>query len=167
MADNCRFLGTIQGAFLPLQQGKLNGAIQNLIFCLVGTSLMHQIIGQQRKLCTSILLKNKFSQWYIEQVLKQLEENSNIPLNQIELDPIDLCLPVMKELGAGRIVEMAKCIKVIVNGFIKAGISTTLDSDDSSSGSELDGCDQSSALFVSCEFTDSEYVSSMEDLTTG
>ena len=53
----------------------------------------------------------------------------------------------------------------IVNGFINAGISTSLDSDDSSSGSELDGCDHSSASDESCEFTDSEDVSSMEDLT--
>ena len=43
------FCGTIQGAFLSLQlfmQVTLHSAIQNLIFCLVGTSLNHQIIGQ-------------------------------------------------------------------------------------------------------------------------
>ena len=79
----------------------------------------------------------------------------------------------MKEHGAGWIVEMAKYIEdnpqFIVNGFIKAGISTTLDSDYSSSGSEPNGYDHSSASGESCEFTNSEDVSSMEDkdLTTG
>ena len=44
-------------------------------------------------------LKNAFSQSYADQLLQQLEDD-DIPLNQMELDVIDLGLPVLKELGA-------------------------------------------------------------------
>ena len=56
-----------------------------------------------------------------------LEENS---IDEVE--PIDLGLPILKELGdAGWLIEMGTYIsqnpQFIVNGFVKAGISTALD----------------------------------------
>lgn len=117
-------------------------------------------------------LKNKFSAWYAEQLLEQLEANGDVPLDQVELDPIDLSLPVLKELGARWMVEMAKYIEdnpqFIVNGFIKAGISRTLDSDDSSSEpDEQDRSDHSSESDDSSEYSDPEDVSNMEEDVTG
>ena len=88
-------------------------------------------------------LKNAFSQWYADQLLRQLEDH-DVPLDQIELDVIDLGLPVLKELGAKWLVMMAQYIEdnpqFIVNGFIKAGISGALDDgiSDSSGESALD-----------------------------
>ena len=88
-------------------------------------------------------LKNAFSQWYADQLLQQLEDH-DVPLDQIELDVIDLGLPVLKELGAKWLVMMAQYIEdnpqFIVNGFIKAGISGALDDgiSDSSGESALD-----------------------------
>ena len=48
-----------------------------------------------------------------------------------DLQPVDLCLPLMKEHTAKWLVEAANHIsnnpQIIVNGFIKAGISKALD----------------------------------------
>jgi len=50
-------------------------------------------------------------QWCADKLLQQLEDNDYVPLIQIELDPIDLSLPVLKELRAEWIAEMAKYIE--------------------------------------------------------
>ena len=55
-------------------------------------------------------LKNAFSQWYADQLLQQLEDD-DIPLDQMELDVIDIGLPVLKELEAKWLVMMAQCIE--------------------------------------------------------
>ena len=53
-------------------------------------------------------LKNQFSQWYAEQLLQQLEDHNDIPLDQIELDTIDLSLPMLEDFWAKWLVKMAK-----------------------------------------------------------
>ena len=67
-------------------------------------------------------LKAKFEEWYALQLAEKLEENSID-----ELEPIDLGLMILKELGTGWLVEMGAYIsqntQFIVNGLVKAGIS--------------------------------------------
>ena len=74
-------------------------------------------------------LQQKFQEWYSDQILQQLDNASS--MEDVELEPIDLSLPVMRELGANWLVDMAKYIAdnpdFIVNGFVRAGISEALD----------------------------------------
>ena len=49
-------------------------------------------------------LKQRFQQWYSEQIANQLEGRD---IESTELQPIDLSLPVLKTLGARWMVEMA------------------------------------------------------------
>ncbi len=75
-------------------------------------------------------LKNKFQEWYCEQISKQLEGLSEKDMDNVELTPIDLKLGSLKELGARWMIEMVDYIEenpdFIVNGFIKAGILSAL-----------------------------------------
>ena len=75
-------------------------------------------------------LKSCFGDWYAEQIQRQLEESD---IESTALQPINLGLPMMKELGAKWMVEMAQYFadnpQIIVNGFIKAGIIGALGSD--------------------------------------
>ena len=68
-------------------------------------------------------LRRKFQEWYSKQVMKQLED---VDIETCELEPIDLSLSVLKEVGAKWLVEMAKYFEdnpmIIVNGFIRSGI---------------------------------------------
>ena len=52
-------------------------------------------------------------------------------LESTDLEPINLSLPVLKELGAKWLVQMAEYFadnpQIIVNGFVKAGITAALD----------------------------------------
>ena len=74
-------------------------------------------------------LREKFQDWYASQILQQLD--SSVDIEDQELQPIDLSLPVLRELGAKWIVEMAGYFAnnpdIIVKGFIKSGISRALD----------------------------------------
>ncbi len=76
-------------------------------------------------------LKRQFDQWYSEQVLAQLEEEDTSDLEALELEPINLGLPALKEIGAKWLVDMAAYIsdnpQTIVNGFIHSGITGALD----------------------------------------
>lgn len=96
-------------------------------------------------------LRRKFQEWYSEQVMKQLE---GVDIETCELEPIDLSLSVLKEVGAKWLVEMAKYFEdnpmIIVNGFIRSGITGALD------GVETDSMDD--------EPTDEESVDSEEEL---
>ena len=68
-------------------------------------------------------LKRHFGDWYAEQIQKQLEGND---VESTELQPLDLSLPRLKELGAKWMVEMSQYLaenpQIKVSGFIKAGI---------------------------------------------
>lgn len=75
-------------------------------------------------------LKQCFECWYSDQVIKQLEGKD---LESTELEPISLDLAVLKELMAQWLVDMADYFAInpmiIVNGFVKAGITGALDGD--------------------------------------
>ena len=75
-------------------------------------------------------LKRRFAQWYSDKVLQQLEGQDIIDLETLELQPIDLGLPALKEIGAKWLVDMADYIsenpQFIVNGFIHSGITGAL-----------------------------------------
>ena len=52
-------------------------------------------------------LKSKFEQWYAEEINNQLQSKD---VETATLQPIDLVMPVMKELGAKWLVQMADYI---------------------------------------------------------
>lgn len=62
------------------------------------------------------------------QVMKQME---GVVIETCELKPRDLSLSMLKEVGAKRLVEMAKYFKdnpmIIVNGFICSGVTGALE----------------------------------------
>ena len=66
------------------------------------------------------LLKEKFSIWYSEQLFKQFENQSDVPLEDVTVVPVDLSLGNMRNIGAKWLVEAAKYIsdnpQFIVNG---------------------------------------------------
>ena len=59
------------------------------------------------------------------------EDQSDVPLDDVVLDPIDFSLPIMKNVGAKWLVKMAEYIadnpQFIVNGFVRVGICQALD----------------------------------------
>ena len=73
-------------------------------------------------------LKRCFEDWYAEQVTSQLDGRE---MESTNLEPVNLGLPVLKELGAKWLVQMAEYFtdnpQIIVNGFVKAGITAALD----------------------------------------
>ena len=70
-------------------------------------------------------LREKFQDWYASKVLQQLD--SSVDIDQ-ELQPIDLSLPILRELGAKWMASyFANNPDIIVKGFIKLGISGALD----------------------------------------
>ena len=81
-------------------------------------------------------LKAKFQEWYSTQVMEQLEGQDCDNIEATEIQPIDLRMSVLKEVGAQWLVEMAKYFEenpqLIVNGFIRAGITGALDGADGS-----------------------------------
>ena len=72
-------------------------------------------------------LKRRFEQWYSDKIIKQLNGKD---IETTELEPIGLNLATLRELMAKWLVEMANYIAenplIIVNGFIKAGITQLL-----------------------------------------
>ena len=84
-------------------------------------------------------LKEKFHHWYSEEITKQLEGKD---IDTVEIQPIDLSLQVLKEVGAKWLVEMADYIssnpQFIVNSFIQSGITDALTGTYSNSD-DLDG----------------------------
>ena len=93
-------------------------------------------------------LRQQFQEWYANQVLQQLHGRD---VDSIELQPINLGLPLLKEVGAKWLVDMFEYIasnpQIILNGFIKSGILAALDgdgvqqddSDDTAAASDAEG----------------------------
>ena len=85
-------------------------------------------------------IREQFCVWYSEQLLAQFQDQSDVPLDDVALNPIDLSLANMKNIGAKWLVETAKYIsdnpQFIVNGFAQAGICRALDGQ--TSDDELD-----------------------------
>ena len=82
-------------------------------------------------------LKRKFEEWYAEEIFKQLRKRTGF-----YFEPVNLSLPVMKELCSKWILEMFEYIsanpQMIVKGFVRAGISKALDEEPSSADSASD-----------------------------
>ena len=75
-------------------------------------------------------LKRQFDEWYSQQVLAQLEDDTS-NLEELEIQPFNLGLPELKEIGAKWLVDMATYSsdnpQMIINGFIRSGIAGALD----------------------------------------
>ena len=86
-------------------------------------------------------LTQKFQDWYSQKVMEQIEDEEDI--DSVEISPVDLSLPTLKEIGAG-LVEMSEHISnnpmFIVNGSIRAGITKAIDGiiEDSSNSEDDD-----------------------------
>lgn len=95
-------------------------------------------------------LRREIEKWYSDKVIKQLEGKDLDNLEEAELEPINMGMPVLKEIGAKWLVGMAKYLsdnpQFRVNGFMRAGIAGAIDvgETDDSSGSD-DSYDCSSA----------------------
>ena len=63
--------------------------------------------------------------------MKQLEGKDTDNMEDVELQPVELSLAVLKEVGAKWLVGMADYIssnpQIVVNGFMHAGITRALD----------------------------------------
>ena len=74
-------------------------------------------------------LKRQFEHWYSDEVMSQLQGVSDVESAKIQ--PVNLCMAVVKELSARWLVEMAEYIannpQFVVNGFQRPGIASTLD----------------------------------------
>ena len=74
------------------------------------------------------ILKQRFEEWYSGEVMKQLDRRED---EGTEIQPINLGLPMLKELGAKWLVQMSEYFadnpQIIANGFIRAGIASALD----------------------------------------
>ena len=100
-------------------------------------------------------IKNKFQEWYSDQIMKQLEGHDE----SIEIEPIDLSMQVLKELEAKWLVEMAEYMsdnpQFIVKGFIRSGITGSLD-DEYDNKSDYDSESELNADNTSSESDESE-----------
>ena len=99
-------------------------------------------------------LKWKFELWYSERVLEQIQGQD---IETLELNPVDLCLPMMREHIAVWLVDMFEYIRenpqFITNGFIRAGICEALDGLylDKDESEEEDRCDETDSELESEE----------------
>ncbi len=77
-------------------------------------------------------------------------------LESVSLQPVDLGMPMLKELGAKWLVETFEYIednpKIIVNGFCRSGITDALDDKDMDEADEEDEADE----VVDVMYTDEE-----------
>ena len=76
-------------------------------------------------------LKKQFDEWYSKMVMEQLDGKDMEDLEGAEIQPINLRMPIMKEVGAKWLVRMAEYISdnphLIVNGFVRSGIISAMD----------------------------------------
>ena len=89
---------------------------------------------------TKDFLRGKFQEWYSNQVMDQLDGQG---IETSDIQPIDLRMTVVKEVGALWLVEMAEYIagnpKIIINGLIRSGITKALDkSEENTTEEELE-----------------------------
>ena len=79
-------------------------------------------------------LRKQFQDWYSKQISDQLEGQD---VATAILEPVDLSLPSMKEIGAkwltGMVEYLAANPQFAVNGFICSGITNALDHNDNDS----------------------------------
>ena len=120
-------------------------------------------------------LRDRFQKWYAEQITEQLEGENEEDIEAVELEPIPLPISVVKEVEAKWMVEMFEYFQnnpqIIVNGFLRSGISAALnnesieseeeggDDSEKSSGDESSGDDSE----IESSGDDSEIESSGDD----
>ena len=86
-------------------------------------------------------LKRQFNRWYTDQVMKQLEERDD--LEAAEIQPIEMGMPLMKEISAKWLVDVAQYLsdnqQIIMNGFVHSGIPGAVDGlqEDTHSGKQI------------------------------
>ena len=105
-------------------------------------------------------LRAKFQEWYSNQVMEQLEGQD---VDMADIQPIDLRMTVLKEVGAKWLTRMAEYFeenpRIIVNGFIKSGITAALDGHvEESELEETPGESEDSDLEEGGETTDTDLV---------
>ena len=75
-------------------------------------------------------LRREFEKWYSEEVMKQLEGKDLENLEEAELEPINMGMPILKEIGAKWLVGMAEYLsdnpQFVVNGFLHSGIAAAI-----------------------------------------
>ena len=109
-------------------KGQVTKSVTNLLedhnihICLLPantTDLLQPMEVSVNKLAEDFL-KQQFIQWYSEQVMRQLEGRAD-DLDVAELQPMEMGMPIMKEISAKWLVDMAEYIRdnhqIIVNGF--------------------------------------------------
>ena len=67
-------------------------------------------------------LNKQFAEWYSEQLLQQIENQNEVPVSDVVLEPVDLSLARMKDISTNWLVEMWEYIvdnpQFVVNGYI-------------------------------------------------
>ena len=86
------------------------------------------------------MLKRRFEDWYAKKLSKQLSDESDVQSTELQPISLHVGLPVVKELGAKWMVEMSEYFaanpQIIANGFVKAGITGSLDRENTSEHQE-------------------------------
>ena len=76
-------------------------------------------------------LRAHFDEWYSQEVMKQLDGRDLEDLEDIAIQPIDLSMPVMKEVSAKWLVDVVERIsdnpQLIVSRFLHSGITRAFD----------------------------------------
>jgi len=89
-------------------------------------------------------LRGKFHEWYSDQIWQQIDPFVDIEKEQLQ--PIDLSLPALQELGVKWLVEIARYISdnpcFIVRGLHRSGISKVLDNIDSDTQTSEESSDE-------------------------
>ena len=89
-------------------------------------------------------MKRKSEDWYANELMIQFQEG----VDDVDLQPVNLSLPHLKELTAKWMVKAANHIsnnpQVIVNGFMRAGISKALDGIEESESEDASAHDSES-----------------------
>ncbi len=108
-------------------------------------------------------LKGKFQEWYSDRIMEQLDGQD---IEASDIQPIDLRMTVLKEVGAKWLVEMVEHFErnpqIIVNRFIQSGITAALDGCQVENESEEDNETESEDLESEEESENSDFVEDLE-----
>ena len=106
-------------------KGQVVGSVTNLLelnnihVCLLPPNMTDKLQPMDISVNKPVkdFLKWQFEDWYSQKVSKQLSDKSNIHLTNLQ--PINLGLPVVKELGAKWMVEMSKYLQQTLRSLLK------------------------------------------------
>ena len=110
-------------------------------------------------------LQANFNEWYLGEINKQLQGKD---WEKVMLDPVNLSMLLLRELGAGWLVQMAEYLadnpEIIVNGFIRSGILSSIDGNRLENEENQDQGDDHEEISSSEEMDDEEVSMSEEDV---